>query len=520
MRIKAGPNLIRQTITRFWQYNIYIQKPYAIEHIFINLFKFIFFIKIFLTNFRISKLQINNIELKKKIKDVNYHNFDFSTLKLNTFLIERKSNKYLIFCNINSRRSFYLKPTNTFLLKTIKFKLEKKLKKLFYSKIFKNTIINNTFIKTQVKIKKIKNKSFLLTKQKMLVKPNINFFKIKNKVFYFLKNIEKFYLQSKKKIKKSTRFKILNRLIRRPLKKNQPLASQQIQKKIKIKMLNLTIQKNKYYLFQSQKTNVIKKKILILKKNQTLWIKKNKIPLLLQNWKIIKKIKQQSSIIKNFKIQRLKKKKLFFNLEQKNENFNNLYFFIYSQFFNKLLEQKIRNYINSLNNLNNLYFNFNKQVFLKLQQTQNFPLITKNLTILEKPLLDETRFLKNNRKFYKNFLNLLPTIELFLNTENFNKQFALELARTRKHWRIIKSVETLFIKFFIQLWETLDLKSQISGIQIIITGRPNKSSRTQYIVLKFGHYKQTTFTTINTTRTFSAANAQIGTFGITMLLTL
>ena len=190
------------------------------------------------------------------------------------------------------------------------------------------------------------------------------------------------------------------------------------------------------------------------------------------------------------------------------ENMLKIQNFIYTQIFNKIFEHKIQQTI--------------KQVptWIRIQQSQAFIYTQTNLNLFLPKFLLKTSFLKSNKKFYNNFLNLLPTIELFSNATNIGKQLALELARTKKYWRVIKSLEILLIKFFIQWFTTFHIKSQISGIKIIIRGRPGRGARTQKIIFKYGRYKQTTFSTTNTIKTFTIATAKTGSFGITLLCLL
>lgn len=64
----------------------------------------------------------------------------------------------------------------------------------------------------------------------------------------------------------------------------------------------------------------------------------------------------------------------------------------------------------------------------------------------------------------------------------------------------------------------ININSCIKGIQIKIKGRPNKISRTKQIILNFGIVSKASYSFANVTKTFSKANAQIGSFGIQILL--
>ncbi len=155
MRLKAGPNLIRQTITQLWQYNFFIQKPYKIENIFLTVFKYIYLIKIFLITFRNSKIYLNNKKLKEKIKQNSYLIPDFSNLKLLNFYFEKKNKNLIIFCNIFSRTNFFTEFNNRLKNKNILFLLEKKLKKNLYTHNFIKKFIYK--LPKQLKQKNTKN---------------------------------------------------------------------------------------------------------------------------------------------------------------------------------------------------------------------------------------------------------------------------------------------------------------------------------------------------------------------------
>jgi hypothetical protein len=64
----------------------------------------------------------------------------------------------------------------------------------------------------------------------------------------------------------------------------------------------------------------------------------------------------------------------------------------------------------------------------------------------------------------------------------------------------------------------INIFPSIKGIQIIIRGRPNKISRTKTIIFKIGIITKASFTETNITKTFAKSNAQIGSFGIHILM--
>lgn len=474
MRVKINPKLLRKKITQLWTTNLYIQKPYKIENIFIKTFKIIFLIKLFLKTFRSFKLFSNNKKLQKKLKKITHSLIEISNFKILNILCEKKQQKLYIFCNIISRSSF----TSNFLklldIKAIHFNLNKKLKKNLYT----NNRSKNFFFKL-----KIKNKTQIIQKK--------NIFKIFN--YKYQKSL---WLKKKKQIiinKKKT-LKYWNKLLLKPLlkrKKNWQLIN--YARKIKLKTKP---QKNiKLFFFKPTilKKNLINQKFKI---NKT-WIKESLISIKFNLKKNYIKTKQLKT--KN------KKKKL---IKQKLTNYTNILDFIYSQFFNIILE----------NNINAFLLKFlNKNMLIKIQTPQNFPLLKKQLTYIFNNILYKKTQLKKNIMTFKNLFFMFPSFNIFYLSHLVNEQFATYLSKTKKHWRIIRTFETFLIKYLNANNDFLHKNSQITGIKIVIRGRPNKSSRTKKIILQYGTNKQTQIKTNNLTKSFYSANAQIGTFGITFL---
>jgi ribosomal protein S3 len=64
----------------------------------------------------------------------------------------------------------------------------------------------------------------------------------------------------------------------------------------------------------------------------------------------------------------------------------------------------------------------------------------------------------------------------------------------------------------------INIFPNIKGIQIIIRGRPNKISRTKTIIFKIGIITKASFEKTNVTKSFAKANAQIGSFGIHIIM--
>jgi hypothetical protein len=145
--------------------------------------------------------------------------------------------------------------------------------------------------------------------------------------------------------------------------------------------------------------------------------------------------------------------------------------------------------------------------------------LNKNLRTYEKNVLRVTKFLKQNNRFYMNFLNLIPSLENFMVADFLAKQIAIELARTKKHWKVIRGIQLLLLQSYTQMRKPpFNITSNIKGIQIRIKGRPNKISRTKRVVFTFGIIAKSSYVFSNATKTFAKSNAQIGSFGIHVII--
>jgi hypothetical protein len=175
-----------------------------------------------------------------------------------------------------------------------------------------------------------------------------------------------------------------------------------------------------------------------------------------------------------------------------------------------MLETKIKYFFNK---------NFNIKNFgITLQQEFSFPKATYFLKLLNKRIKENTNFLKHNKKFYTNFINIMPIIQTFYAIEHLAQQMAIELARTKKHWRVIRGMELILMQTLVQMKkEPINNKSAFIGLRITITGRPNKSNRTQKFIFQYGRITKASFTKYNIFKNFATSKAQIGSFGITVL---
>ena len=546
MHNKTGPDFLRQTITRFWQYNLYVQKPFDSGYSFIALFKLNYMLEIFLNIFRPAKLNLRNNKIRKTIKKTTYKLIEASNFKLINFRLGRNQNNLIFFCNLGSRTHMFPTLLQNIQYNNIKFKFQKKLNFFKYTffllkkKVFSSSFIKYLFYKSTNKFNKITNKFYnfqkfyFLKKKKNRIENIKQKSKKKNGIIQNFKN----NLKNKKELNQwffdSQKF---NRLVLRSLNKRKIVPSKKIKysfvklqkKKFILKIFLKKINNLKFLSLKSKKVNfkIIKK--LKLKKN-ILWnllYNKKKIYKL-----FINKLKQKKYYYTNFKHSFMILPKKFTKLLLLNStktiftkknlkifwkfNFFNtfknmeLLNFIYIQIFNKILEHKIENF---------LFKNFkihNTNIFL--QQEFSFPNANYLLQLMNKRIKKTTFFLKSNNKFYNNFLNIIPIIQNFNAINILAKQIALELERTKKHWKVIKGIELLIMQSFIQLKkEPIESKSNMIGLRVIITGRPNKSSRTKKIIFQFGRITKASFSHYNVFQTFASGNAQIGSFGITIL---
>jgi hypothetical protein len=146
MNKKTGPDLLRQTITRFWYYNMYLQKPYNSGYSFLFIFKLAYMIEIFLTNTRPARKRTFNMQLKHKIKKNTHRLIETATYKYLNIKIVSQNKNINMYINIASRKEIYPRLTETFNLKQIAVLLKKKLKIFNNKKILKQKTINTKFL--------------------------------------------------------------------------------------------------------------------------------------------------------------------------------------------------------------------------------------------------------------------------------------------------------------------------------------------------------------------------------------
>lgn len=159
--------------------------------------------------------------------------------------------------------------------------------------------------------------------------------------------------------------------------------------------------------------------------------------------------------------------------------------FWYPQIFNRLLEYQFTNFITPIT----------KKIAceLTLQQELTIPRATNLVSILDKHLQTNTRFLQHN-KFYKNFVNILPAVQTFYATELIARQIAVELTRTRKYWRVITGVEFLVTQAYTEMFkEPIEGSAGLAGLTIIVNGCIGKDMRSQTHRFQFGNVAKTAF---------------------------
>jgi len=94
MHKKTGPNLIHQTLTRLWLYNIYVQKPYKPSTIFLLFFKICYILEIFFTFYRpYQHTYTKNFKIFRKIKRTLYRLDEPGYYKLINFRINKQNKK-------------------------------------------------------------------------------------------------------------------------------------------------------------------------------------------------------------------------------------------------------------------------------------------------------------------------------------------------------------------------------------------------------------------------------------------
>lgn len=556
MNKKTGADLIRASITRFWYFNLYLQKPYDIGYNFMYIFKLAYLIEIFLTCFRPFRKNTYNKQIYYKLKKNTHRLIQPGTYKLTTFRLNQQHNKINLYVNITSRKEMFPKEVKLLVSKTIILFFKKKFKYLRNNKILFKKNIYTRFFGNQLKkgTKKLKNKttffSSLITKKNKLNKTIIQ--KLK-------KNRIKNYQARKKTNFSSLKKKLINihatknfKIIKQNKKNFKKIIFRFLKKQIIENKQKLRTYK-KQYIWKTQQIKNQRKNIYFVFKHANSLNKKAKKNYNNNKWKIVKyheilqklKNKERKKNINNKK--KTQKNKLWFNNFKKNiivnkiqpyfnaiainnntknytksktnwkfnlkktDNLENLTLFWYIQLYNQFLQFKAHKFLNFFVKLN--YFN------VLFKQEFAFPKITKNLNILEKNILKTTRFLKMNNKFYFNFVNIIPSMQTFVIAKNLANQIAAELGRTKKHWKVLQGIELLIIQTFIEIQkEPINAKSNFKGLQITIKGRPNKISRTKKIVYKFGIITKASFFKTNVTQSFASSNAQIGSFGVHVMI--
>lgn len=106
MKQRTKTDLLRQTITRYWKFNVFTQKPYKKGYNFINLFKIYYLIEIFLTSIRQLHSKTRNDFIYKFSKKATHRLDEISSYKFVNFRLF-SNNKFLIFCNISSRTEMF-----------------------------------------------------------------------------------------------------------------------------------------------------------------------------------------------------------------------------------------------------------------------------------------------------------------------------------------------------------------------------------------------------------------------------
>ena len=191
MRSKTGINLTRQTITRFWKQNIYIQKPYNTGISFLQVFKICYIIEIFLVVFRALKLKSRNLNIIRDLKNKLHRVYEISSYKIINFRFNNKNKKLFLFCNIGMRSLMFPMLPIIFNYKQIIELLKKKLKQFKYNFLllnYRNYIY--FFLKklNQNRLIKLKNLKFDISKIKFKFKSLNTLYLLKFNKDVILKN--------------------------------------------------------------------------------------------------------------------------------------------------------------------------------------------------------------------------------------------------------------------------------------------------------------------------------------------
>jgi hypothetical protein len=607
MKQRARPELLRQTLTRYWKYDMFLLLQQRVGFNFVKLQNIQHLFEIFLTCFRPAHFKIRNIFIKRLWKKTTFRLDGISNYKY----INNRSiflNKALIFfCNISSRTEMFPSTPQSFSVKNLQFRNDKKINLFVFSNFLQRKqpfsykiiqLLEETLLLKKIQVLSIdqllkkykKNLKFFLYNLKQNAISGKNGIKIssimqKSKIGLKILNKKKQNIFIKQ-IKNFETTKLTNNAINNQIDKNETMivnenvakienspyfsASQILffltteQKKITFKksintIANEKLQKKKdsfaltilsTKILDQRSSKQIKKlkrswKILKLEKSFVLKQKQKSFFLIISQLKhkisvvttqkiLNAKLSKQTELqknkfvlfwkkIKNF-IRNINKKKLIISkinkkiykkklnknlfLIKNNDNLETTAFW-YIQFLNKFLVYKFLLFIK------NSIFNFSKTFNVFFQQEFSFPRAFYLLQIINKKIRIMTNFLQNNKKFYNNFINILPVVQTFTNTSILAKQLAIELARTKKHWRVIRGMELIFLQAFIQMRkEPVEGKGGFLGFNVVINGRPNKISRTQKVVFSVGNINKSNFTRFNVFQTNSASKAQIGSFGI------
>jgi hypothetical protein len=182
--------------------------------------------------------------------------------------------------------------------------------------------------------------------------------------------------------------------------------------------------------------------------------------------------------------------------------------FWYTQIFNKLFGLKTNSFLSQAG--------CNAMLNVQFQTQFVIPAAIKSSNFLKKNIYQNAAGMPKNISF-RNLLNLIPATLNFQALHLLARQVATELARTKKHKRIIFLLRSILTIAYMQFRaQPLNAKAGLSGLEIKIIGRPEGSERTQTTAFVFGQTPKSSFTKKNVTQTTAVAKARIGTFSITI----
>jgi hypothetical protein len=176
MHKKTGPTLLRNSLTRLWQYNIFTAKPLKIENTLMFFFKLYFLCKMYILIFRIFHFFSRQRRQLGLVKYQIHRLLNVSSFNFLNFRVFNLENIISIFINLGSRTNFFYKKKKFGFFKILQFKvfktfqlfeIRKKIKKIFFFNFFYKYLKKKTFLKYHKKILVFKKNTIILREKKI-----------------------------------------------------------------------------------------------------------------------------------------------------------------------------------------------------------------------------------------------------------------------------------------------------------------------------------------------------------------